>query len=69
MTSAGRAVLFLLAASGALLSYLAAVVPGSAVTLTLQALIRQQRAPRCSIGPGSLTATGSPTTSSNQSWQ
>lgn len=56
MTSAGRAALFLvvawllaavamLAAQGALVPYLAAVVPGSAVALTLRALVCQQRAP------------------------
>jgi hypothetical protein len=56
VTSAGRAALFLvvawllaavamLAAQGALVPYLAAVVPGSAVALTLRALVRQQRAP------------------------
>jgi hypothetical protein len=56
MTAAGRAALFLvvawllaavvmLAARGALVLFLAAVLPGSAVVLVLRALVRQQRAP------------------------
>ena len=56
MTSVGRAAMFLvvawlvaavalLAARGALMPFLVAVLPGSAVALTLQALVRQQRAP------------------------
>jgi hypothetical protein len=56
MTSAGRAALFLvvawllaavamLAAQGALVPLLLAVLPASAVGLVLRALVRQQRAP------------------------
>ena len=56
MTSAGRAAVWLvvawlltavalLAAQGALVPFLAAVVPASAVVLVLRALICQQRAP------------------------
>jgi hypothetical protein len=55
MTCAGRAALLLmvawlaavamLTARGALVSYLAAALPGSAVALVLRSLVRQQRAP------------------------
>jgi hypothetical protein len=56
MTSAGRAALYLivawllaavalLAAQGALVPFLAAVMPASALALVLRALVRQQRAP------------------------
>lgn len=62
MTSAGRAALLLLiawllaavamlAAQGALVPFLVAVLPASAVALALRALVRQQHAPSILDGP------------------